>query len=294
LTIKGLELQLTSFHFFLLVLSTISLTAAGYVINDYFDRKTDMLNRPDKVIVGRKIKRRTVMLLHILFNGIGILSGIYISYYIGYLSFGLIFILVAGILWFYSTTYKRQFLVGNIIVAVLTGLVPLMVIVFEIPLLNQNYGKIIILKDITFINIIAWSVGYAIFAFFMNLIREIIKDAEDFEGDRAFGRNIMPIVLGPAWTKNVIATLIAITIIGLLGVYFVFLSRNASGKIDWISMIYIFVFLILPLFYLFFMVLQADSKKSFHKASNLSKIIMLTGIMYMPVFRYVVFRIFRI
>lgn len=294
LTIKGLELQLTSFHFFLLVLSTISLTAAGYVINDYFDRKTDMLNRPDKVIVGRKIKRRTVMLLHILFNGIGILSGIYISYYIGYLSFGLIFILVAGILWFYSTTYKRQFLVGNIIVAVLTGLVPLMVIVFEIPLLNQNYGKIIILKDITFINIIAWSVGYAIFAFFMNLIREIIKDAEDFEGDRAFGRNSMPIVLGPAWTKNVIATLIAITIIGLLGVYFVFLSRNASGKIDWISMIYIFVFLILPLFYLFFMVLQADSKKSFHKASNLSKIIMLTGIMYMPVFRFVVFRIFRI
>jgi 4-hydroxybenzoate polyprenyltransferase len=252
------------------------------------------LNRPDKVIVGRKIKRRTVMLLHILFNGIGILSGIYISYYIGYLSFGLIFILVAGILWFYSTTYKRQFLVGNIIVAVLTGLVPLMVIVFEIPLLNQNYGKIIILKDITFINIIAWSVGYAIFAFFMNLIREIIKDAEDFEGDRAFGRNSMPIVLGPAWTKNVIATLIAITIIGLLGVYFVFLSRNASGKIDWISMIYIFVFLILPLFYLFFMVLQADSKKSFHKASNLSKIIMLTGIMYMPVFRFVVFRIFRI
>lgn len=294
LRLDGLQLQLTHFHFFMLVLSTVLLTAAGYVINDYFDRKTDMLNRPDKVIVGKKIRRRTAMLLHIIFNVTGILFGLYISYYIGYLSFGLIFILVAGILWFYSTTYKRQFLIGNIIVAVLTGLVPLMVIVFEIPLLNQNYGKIIILKDINFINIIAWSAGYAIFAFMMNLIREIVKDAEDFEGDRAFGRNSMPIVLGQKLTKIIISSLIAITIVGLLGAYFIFLLHDASGRIDWISIVYIFLFLIVPLFYLIFLVIMADSKEKFHKASNLSKIIMLTGILYMPVFRLVVFRVFSI
>jgi 4-hydroxybenzoate polyprenyltransferase len=294
LQLDGLELQLTNVHFFLLVMSTVFLTAAGYVINDYFDRKTDMVNRPDKVIVGRKIKRRTAMLLHIILNALGIVLGLYISYYIGYLSFGLIFMLIAGILWFYSTTYKRQFLIGNIIVAVLTGLVPLMVIVFEIPLLNQIYGKIIILRDINFVNIIAWTGAYGIFAFFMNLIREIIKDAEDFEGDRAFGRNSMPIVLGQDWTKKIITLLIAVAVAGLFGAYFIFLLRDASGNIDWISMVYVNLFLIVPLFYLIFLVIHAKTKEGFHKASNLSKVIMLTGILYMPVFRFVVFRVFSI
>ena len=98
LQLNGLELQLTNVHFFLLVMSTVFLTAAGYVINDYFDRKTDMVNRPDKVIVGKKIKRRTAMLMHIVLNVLGIVLGLYISYYIGYLSFGIIFIFFAGIL----------------------------------------------------------------------------------------------------------------------------------------------------------------------------------------------------
>ena len=138
LKVNNFHLQFSEFNFFLLVLSTIFLAAAGYVINDYFDRKTDLLNRPDTVIVGTVIKRRVAMILHIVINIIGIGLGFYILLSIGIYKLGFIYIIIAGILWYYSTSYKRHFLIGNIIVALLTALVPLMVVLYEIPLLNKS------------------------------------------------------------------------------------------------------------------------------------------------------------
>jgi len=80
LKINKFELQFSDLNFFILVFSTVLLSAAGYVINDYFDTKTDTINRPNNVIVGRKISRRTAMSIHISFNIIGIIAGFYISY----------------------------------------------------------------------------------------------------------------------------------------------------------------------------------------------------------------------
>jgi 4-hydroxybenzoate polyprenyltransferase len=116
LAVNGFEPQLGPLHFFLLVFSSMSITAAGYVINDYFDLKTDLLNRPDTVIVARTISRRWAMILHIFLNSAGVLTGIYLSWHVGMPGFGIAYLLAAGLLWFYSTTYKRQFLVGNLIV----------------------------------------------------------------------------------------------------------------------------------------------------------------------------------
>ena len=125
LKVNGFELQMDRWHFLLLVLSALLITAAGYVINDYFDTRTDMLNRPETVVVGRSVSRRSAMLLHIILNIAGVGLGIYLSLYIGILSLGVAYLLAAGLLWFYSTTYKRQFLIGNLIVAVFTAMVPL-------------------------------------------------------------------------------------------------------------------------------------------------------------------------
>ena len=150
LAVNGFVPQLDHFHFFLLVFSSMSITAAGYVINDYFDTKTDLLNRPSTVIVGKKISRRGAMTLHIILNGIGILSGIYLSWHVGILSLGIAYILAAGVLWFYSTTYKRQFLIGNLIVSVFTALVPFIVVVFEVPLLNKVYREVLIYLIVLF------------------------------------------------------------------------------------------------------------------------------------------------
>lgn len=276
----NLELQFSDKHFFLLVAATILIAAGGYVINDYFDRKTDFLNKPDKVIVGKKIKRRYAMLLHLLLNAAGIACGLYISFYIGYPIIGLIFPLIAGILWFYSTTYKRQLFVGNIIVAMLTGLVPLMVILFEIPLLNQIYGKRIILMNISFKYIIAWSMALAGFAFIMNLIREIIKDTEDFEGDAAFGRDSIPIVFGIRWTKTIIISLTVVTLLLILYISLNYFILRLQPTNMLLPILYVFLLIVSPLVFMIYLINDADEKKDYTRASLITKLVMLFGILF--------------
>ncbi len=280
LTHHNLELQFGDIYFFLLVAATMLIAGGGYVINDYFDRKTDLLNKPDKVIVGIKIKRRNAMLLHLVLNAIGIAFGLYISFYIGYPVIGTIFPIISGILWFYSTTYKRQLLVGNIIVALLTGLVPLMVIMFEIPLLNQVYGKHIILMNISFKYIIAWSLALAGFAFLMNLIREIIKDTEDFEGDIAFGRNSIPIAFGIKWTKIIIISLTVITLLLILIISLKYFILKLQPVNMLFPILYVFILIVSPLLYIIYLINDAEEKKDYSKASLITKFVMLFGILF--------------
>lgn len=280
LNYHDLGLQFGDKQFFLLVAATMLIAGGGYVINDYFDRKTDLLNKPDKVIVGKKIKRRNAMLLHLVLNALGVAFGLYISFYIGYPVIGLIFPIISGILWFYSTTYKRQLLVGNIIVALLTGMVPLMVILFEIPLLNQVYGKRIILMNISFKYIIAWSMALAGFAFLMNLIREIIKDTEDFEGDVAFGRNSIPIVFGIQWTKIIINSLTTVTLLLILFISLKFFILRLPPANMLLPILYVFLLIVSPLFYIIYLVNDADEKKDYTRASLITKLVMLFGILF--------------
>jgi len=285
LKINQFELQFSELHFFFLVMATVLITAAGYVINDYFDTKTDLVNRPETVILGRKLNRRWAILLHIIFNTIGIGLGAYISFYIGLPILTLVFVMITGILWFYSTTYKRQFLIGNVIVALLTALVPLMVLLFEIPLLREKYGLLMIELKANFNYIILWVAAFSFYAFLLTLIREIIKDVEDFEGDNAYGRNTLPIVLGVMNTKIIIITFILFTQFSIIYVYFRFLK-------DIITLIYFSLFLIIPLLMLLYKIFVAKEKKDYHFASNLAKGIMLAGILYALVANYLILQHF--
>lgn len=282
---NGLSLQINNLQFLLLVLSTVFITAAGYVINDYFDRKTDMLNHPDTVIVGKHIKRRLAMALHIVFNIIGVLSGFYLAYITGLSYLALIFIGVSGLLWFYSTTYKRQFLIGNIIVAFLTGMVPLLIILFEMPLLGKNYGHIPDAMGLDANTMIAWFAAFASFAFILTLIREIVKDTEDFEGDQAFGMQTLPIVAGIKWTKAILMALIAVTIVGTAYIYVLHLKNI-------IAFAYLFIFLIIPLAITFYLIFKASGKRDYHIISTILKLIMLMGILFAFVARYLILNIY--
>lgn len=281
LEVNGFKLQFSELNFFFLVMATVLITAAGYVINDYFDTKTDLVNRPDTVIIGKKLNRRWAIKLHILLNTVGIGLGAYISIYIGMPILSLIFVFITGILWFYSTTYKRQFLIGNIIVAVLTALVPLMVILFEIPLLNKAYGEILKSLNANFYHIIMWVGAFALFAFLLTVVREIIKDIEDFEGDSVYGRQTMPIVLGVVNTKIIIITFTLTTLFSLLYLNFRFLN-------DKLTLIYFVVTLILPMLFLIYKIVASTTKKDYHIASGLSKLIMLAGILYALLANYII------
>ncbi len=273
-----MTLQFPWYYFVLLVLATVLITAGGYVINDYFDIKTDLINK-GKVIVGTKIPRRQAMLWHSVFNITAVALGFFISYKAGHFWFGGIFLVVSGLLYFYSASYKRQFLIGNIIVALLTAMVPLLVALFEWPALYNYYSvNAIRLPDINFI--LYWVGGFSLFAFLTNLVREIIKDIEDFEGDAAYGRNTVPVVIGVVSSKIVSVVLILIMVILLYLTWHFFIN-------DLITLIYISVMIVLPLIFAVYKLLLGTEKKALHSASRIMKIVMLAGILYSVVVKII-------
>lgn len=281
LSVSGFNVQMNSLQFSMLVLSTVLIAAAGYIINDYFDRKTDLINRPGHVIVGRLINRRYAMAFHIIFTTLGVLAGIYVAYSIHRLSLSIIFFFTSTILWFYSTTYKRQVLIGNIIISLLVGLVPMMVLLFEFPLLVNRYQLHILASGISFNYLIFWVGSYSIFAFVVTLIREIIKDIEDYEGDYIFGRQTIPIAWGVKTAKWIV---IALIIIMIAPIIYLLINHLA----DKISFVYIVIFIIVPLIMLAFGVNWASTKKQYHTLSQAAKLIMLAGLIYCPLVNYII------
>ena len=288
LGINGFELQFGEFHFFLLVFTTLLLTAAGYVINDYFDTRTDMLNRPETVVVGRKISRRSAIILHWVLNFSGILTGFYLGFYAGVPLLGLLFVFVAVLLWFYSTDYNRKFLVGNVIIAFLTAMVPVLVVLFEVPMLHNEYGDIMRLNQASFSYIVAWVGSFGFFAFLTTLIRELIKDIEDYEGDETQGRKSVPIILGISYTKLIIGGLIIMTLVSLAYLYKAYLMIGFYGKTDYLSLLYFIILLVIPFCYLFYKVMKAVKKEEYRTAHLLTKLIMLSGLMYSLLVRYII------
>ena len=287
LHLKGLELQYSEFNFFLLVFSTLCITAGGYVINDYFDLRTDALNKPDELVVGTSIKRRTAMALHTVLNIAGVLMGIYLSWRMGILKFGIVFVLITGLLWFYSTSFKRKFLAGNLIIALLTALVPLIVLLFEIPALKSAYGQELIFYESDIKNLWFMIAGFTFFAFLITFIREIIKDTEDIEGDIQDNRNTMPVIIGIKAT-TIISIIFCIGMIAsIIYVYFAYLKNLWYLLDDYFTPVYLLVLVILPLVFLIYKLIRAKDKKDFHFASSLLKFIIVTGVLYAVVFWYV-------
>jgi len=273
-----MALQFPWYDFVILVAATVFITAGGYVINDYFDIKTDLINK-GKVIVGTKIPRRKAMMWHNIFNVSGVAAGFYISYKSGYFWLGTLFLVVSGLLYFYSASYKRQFLIGNIIVALLTGMVPMLVVFYEWPAIYKYYTiNAVILPPFNFI--IYWVGGFALFAFLTNLTREIIKDIEDFEGDIAYGRNTVPVIIGIVSAKTVSICIIVITILMLFLAWHFFIS-------DLITLLYMSVAIVLPLLFVIYKLVISSEKKQLHGASSIMKIVMITGILYSVVVKII-------
>jgi 4-hydroxybenzoate polyprenyltransferase len=273
-----MEPQLSSPLFIMLVIATVFIAAGGYAINDYFDRKMDRVNKPQALIVGRLIYPRHAMAYHLFFSIAGVLIGTWVSFRAGELYLSLVFFMVSGLLWFYSTTYKRELLLGNIIVALLTALVPFLVLLFELPLLAGNYGSEVI--SISH-NLMIWVLGFSLFAFLLNLIREIVKDAEDFEGDQAYGKKTVAVIWGIKASRYISVMLICL-IVALITIAWLWFVR------DNVTLLYFVFMLIIPLMIVAILLLNGGDQKLFHKISTLLKILMLTGLGYMIVVNLII------
>jgi|WetSurSiteA1Bulk_404760.scaffolds.fasta_scaffold00440_6 4-hydroxybenzoate polyprenyltransferase len=273
-----MEPQLPAGLFALLVTATVLITAGGYAINDYFDRKMDRVNKPQSLIVGRLIYPRHAMAYHLIFSIAGVITGTWVALRSDQLFLSLVFFIVSGLLWFYSTTYKRELLLGNIIVALMTAMVPFLVLLFELPLLAHAYGS-----DVTYITrpMMIWTLGFSLFAFLLNLTREIVKDAEDFEGDQAYGKRTVPVVWGMTAARWM-TTFLVLAVIALL-----ILSWMLYVP-DKISLAYFLLMLIIPLVLVVIILFFRKDRRSWHLASLLLKVIMLSGIGYMVVVNLII------
>jgi len=264
----------------LLIAATTLIAAGGYVLNDYFDIKIDAINRPDNQTVGKIISRHNAMLLHQILTGLGVFCGLLLAWFAHSFLLAFIFIVVPGLLWFYSASYKRQFLIGNLVVAFIAGLAILVVSISELAFLQKEFGQFIFETPIPK-QFYSWIGGFAIFAFFGTWIREIIKDLEDEKGDREMECHTMPIVWGVSKTKMFLYALIAITVAGLFLVNALYIQFPGT-----LSIRYIIFGLALPFAALGYLIFKANSSGKYHQASTLSKVIMLVAVLYSFVFYY--------
>lgn len=279
LSYYNIEPTLSHYRFAWMVLATLSLAISGYIINDYFDIKIDRINRPDKIVVTEVYSRRTALLWHVIFTLIGVFSGLYLAYTMRKESYVLLFMGIPVLLWFYSTSLKKQMLIGNLTIAFLTSMVAYLVVSVEFASLFQVYNSEVL--NTAYSTAWFWTTGFSLFAFISTLGREIIKDVEDKEGDKALKSSTLPIEMGVTLTKWVIILINIFTVV-VLWFFFFWVPQLHQSKL---TFIYFSLFITLPYIVLSLFIYRAKSKKVFGTASKISKLIMLLGILFVFVVR---------
>ena len=263
--------------FLLLVFVTVLIAVGGYVINDYFDVKIDRINRPGSMVVNKLISGHTAIKLHILLNGIAILLGFFLAWRIKAISFGFVFPFISGLLWIYSAKYKRMLLWGNIIVSALSSCVIIIVLLCEFFRLRLNPDQFTaVIPDIHWVTQVF--LAYSTFAFLVSMVREIIKDMEDAEGDKTAGCKTLPLVAGMENTRIAVAAILFITII-FLGYAMIILYSLGL----YLAFGYFIIAVQCTAFYLLVKLFYARKKRDYHYLSRLSKLIMVAGILSMGV-----------
>jgi 4-hydroxybenzoate polyprenyltransferase len=261
-------LLLTPFEFFILVISCTLIAAGGYIINDIEDLEIDSVNKPGKKIVENQISKENAINLYTALTFLGVLGGFFLSYAKGYPYIGIIHLITAGMLYFYSTSYKCIPVLGNVIISLLSALAVVIIIIPE-PFAKDHPGVMLMIAV------------YAFFSFITTLIREIIKDIEDIEGDHQFGCSTLATTLGinkAKWTS----ILLTISVLGLL-IYAQIFSRQWESILPFV---YVCVFIDLPFLVLLNKLYHAEKKSDFHTASFWLKLIMFTGIISLAIFNF--------
>ncbi len=228
-------------------LSTIFIAVAGYIVNDYYDVKIDMVNRPDTVVIGKQLHRRWAIFLNVFFNFLGLFLAFSLSIWVGVVS-----LLSAVLLWWYSNNLKRKPLLGNLAIAVLTAMTVLLLLFFYD---KYNSEKVIV---------------FALFAFFITLIREVVKDMEDVKGDHIFGCQTLPIVWGIRRSKRVIYVFLITFLVILGGTFFTFRS---------VFVLYVLGVIVPLMLFFAYRLKKADRKKDFYFLSQFCKIVMILGVL---------------
>jgi 4-hydroxybenzoate polyprenyltransferase len=278
-----IQSTLNHFEFGLMIVATLLIAASGYIINDYFDVSIDAVNKPFRLTVNKLIPRYFAINLHLSFNIIAVVLAFAVSYIAGNYKLSFIYIVAAGLLWFYSSTYKKMFLLGNLVISLLTALVVLLPVLFELPVLTQTdySGKISAVQLHAARIIVYTTVGYSIFAFLTTFIREIVKDMEDIKGDTGGGAHTVPIIVGLNASKWIVTFIWLLLIAFTTWICYTY-YQSAQISHAW----YFMLTVIIPSIAGIYMLFHNNEPQHFGRVSLLLKIIMLFGILSIPVLYY--------
>ncbi|OAD92599.1 prenyltransferase [Aequorivita soesokkakensis] len=270
----GIDTTLNAFNFTLLVVATLCIAAAGNIINDIYDVEIDKINKPNKVLIGKKVSERTANRLFIILNILGVAIGFYLSNSIGKPGFAALFIVFSALLYLYASYLKGMLLIGNVLISVLVAMSLVIVALFDLlpAITPENQASQSAVFKIV--------LHYSLFAFFINLIREIVKDLQDINGDKKGGMNTLAIALGRKRT---------ITIVFLLAVFMVvavvFYMYEHIYNQQYLLLYFLFA-IVAPLLYFCLKSWSAETAKEFAFLSRLLKVIMFLGICSIPLFHY--------
>jgi len=264
-------------RFILIVLASLLIAAAGYIINDYFDIDIDEVNKPERVIVDRIISRRWAIAWHFMLSMAGIIFTLFALPVFQFPHLVLANIFCVILLWFYSTNYKKTLIIGNVVISLLTAWTVLIIFFSKFPLAASIKGEEQHI-DPKFFRL---SFLYAGFAFIISIIREAIKDMEDLPGDTKGGCKTMPVVWGLTATKVYVAVwLIVLTAsIAAIQVYIIQFGW-------WWPLLYCIFLIIGPLTFIFYKLFKAQTSLHFRTLSGMTKLVMLTGTLSMIFFYF--------
>jgi 4-hydroxybenzoate polyprenyltransferase len=276
LKLQNIPLALTDWQYCLLVLSTVLIAAGGYVINNIFDQATDNDNKPDQVIVGKSISETQAYNIYLGLNIVGVGIGFYLSNVIAKPGFASIFIMIAATLYLYATSLKQMMLIGNIIVALLLSFSVIIIGVFDLfPVTNAGNQQLMA-------DLFSVLLDYALFAFIINFIREIVKDLEDVNGDYNQGMNTLPIALGIDRTSKLVFILSFIPLVlVVLYINTYYMANNLQ-----LATLYALFFIIAPLLYFIIKMASAKKNNHFHHLSTVLKLIILFGLFSIVIVTY--------
>lgn len=261
----------------LIILATVFVAAGGYVINDYFDVKIDRINRPDDLVVTRHISREGAMRLFQVLTLVGVLMALGVAWWARSWTLAMIFIVIPGLLWFYSASYKRQLLIGNIVVAFASALVPLLIAIINADYLAHLYGEALAYTPIVG-QLYVWLGGFAIFAFLMTIVREMVKDIEDREGDCEMECRTIPIVWGVKTTK-IIVTILLLAIAALI-MYIAWAVLPFPHSWQSFSTRYVVFGLLVPIACVITLLWASTNQVEIRRTQLVLKFMMFMGVMY--------------
>lgn len=269
----GMKFTLSAAEYLALIFVVTAITAAGNIINDYFDQKVDKINKPDRVVVGRKVKRRVAIILHQSLNVMALLVSVIVCYATGFYWPLFIPLLTISLLWWYSPVLKKKVLVGNVTVALCTACVPLWAAVFEIEGLKRTYSDMLVQPEAFFSQMWLWIVALCFFAFILTLIREAIKDMEDMTGDKEGDYKTLPLVYGEELTRRYVFI--------LMSVFFIAAAAGMSRLMNKKDLILFAVCIVIPAIYGAVSLYRANNARGYNRASQFVKFMMAGGLIFL-------------